>query len=80
MQQLAPSQEDSFYVWWLQARKRVPKLKRRGVDVLVLLIGWRIWKERNARTFARETMRPSQLVLGDQRRGDAMGSGRVQTL
>jgi hypothetical protein len=37
MQQLAPSQEDSFYVWWLQARKRVPKLKRRGVDVLVLL-------------------------------------------
>lgn len=45
------------------ARKRVPKVQRRGYDALVLLAGWMIWKERNARTFRAEAQTPSQLVL-----------------
>lgn len=28
----------------------LPKLYRRGFDSLVLLMGWMLWKERNART------------------------------
>lgn len=34
--------------WWLRARKAVPKLLRRDYDVVVILVHWRIWKERNA--------------------------------
>jgi hypothetical protein len=37
--------------WWLYARKMVPKPFRQGLDSLVFLIGWMLWKEWNARTF-----------------------------
>jgi hypothetical protein len=44
--------EDSPAIqWWLRSRKALPKLRRRGFDSLFFLIGWAIWKERNARTF-----------------------------
>jgi hypothetical protein len=37
--------------WWLNARKMVPTVLRRGFDSFFFLIGWMIWKEQNARTF-----------------------------
>ncbi|CAD6268588.1 unnamed protein product [Miscanthus lutarioriparius] len=37
--------------WWLTAKQQLPKLLRRGFDSLFFLVGWLIWKERNARTF-----------------------------
>ena len=37
--------------WRLQNRKMVPKPIHRGFDSLFFLIGWMLWKERNARTF-----------------------------
>jgi len=70
MQLLSPAQDDSFYDWWLASRKQVPKIKRRGFDELVLLVGWMLWKERNARTFRGETRSANQLVLAIQE--DAM--------
>jgi hypothetical protein len=43
--------EEPTMEWWIQSRKLVPKPARRGFDSLFFLIGWMIWKERNARTF-----------------------------
>jgi hypothetical protein len=37
--------------WWLQARKKAPKVLRRDFDTVAILVHWRIWKERNARVF-----------------------------
>jgi hypothetical protein len=37
--------------WWLKARKQVPKPLRRDFDTVVILVHWKIWKERNARIF-----------------------------
>jgi hypothetical protein len=74
---------DSFCEWWLQARKRVPKVRRRGFDALVLLVGRMIWKERNCRTLRAETwlkvlfadlLREKNTICGDPRRGVAVGS------
>jgi hypothetical protein len=49
LQQLTPNLVESFCEWWLQTRKRVPKVRRRGFNALVLLVSWMIWKGRNAR-------------------------------
>jgi hypothetical protein len=43
--------QENFFVWWLRARKLLPKATRKGFDSLTFLIGWALWKERNARTF-----------------------------
>ena len=40
----------------LTNRKRVPKALRRGFDSLFFLIGWSLWKQRNARTFDRASL------------------------
>ena len=37
--------------WWLAARKLIPQHRRKGFDSLFFLVGWRLWKERNKRTF-----------------------------
>jgi hypothetical protein len=46
-----PDKEGPALGWWLTSRKLVPKALRRGFDSFFLLMGWMIWKERNARTF-----------------------------
>ena len=43
--------DENVFQWWLTARKQLPKLLRTGFDSLFFLVGWLIWKERNARTF-----------------------------
>jgi hypothetical protein len=37
--------------WWLASRRRLPKPLRKGFDAFFFLVGWLLWKERNARTF-----------------------------
>ena len=44
-------QEMKVFEWWLNAKKQVPKSLQKGFDSLFFLIGWSLWKERNARTF-----------------------------
>ncbi|WVZ61528.1 hypothetical protein U9M48_011389 [Paspalum notatum var. saurae] len=48
-----PGNHLSFVDWWLQARKGLLKMVRRGFDSLILLVAWVIWKERNKRVFRR---------------------------
>jgi hypothetical protein len=35
----------------MDARESIPPQLRRGLDLAVMLISWRIWKEHNARVF-----------------------------
>jgi len=55
-------QQEDIMWWWTTSRKRLPKELRRGFDSLLLLVGWLMWKERNARTFNRVASSPAQLL------------------
>ena len=46
-------QVNNLAIWWIAARKRIPKENRRCFDSLVVLTCWLLWKERNDRTFDR---------------------------
>jgi hypothetical protein len=54
--------EDQAMLWWLTNRKRIPKALRRGFNSLFFLVGWSLWKERNARTFDRGNLSVLSLV------------------
>lgn len=49
-------------------RKLLPKSLRRGFDSFFMLIGWFLWKERNARTFERvaSSVQPVLCKLADE--------------
>ena len=55
-------QDEPAIPWWLRCRKALPKQFRRGFDSLFFLIGWSIWKERNA------TMREPSMECQPRRR------------
>jgi len=54
--------EENTMVWWSAARKRLPKELRRGFDSFFLLLGWLLWKQRNARTFNQDALCAPLLV------------------
>jgi hypothetical protein len=55
--------ETNPMTWWIDARKRIPKPLRWGFDSVFMLIGWIMWKERNARTFDRQSATTLQLMI-----------------
>jgi hypothetical protein len=52
LQQLILMMTDELRDWWLQARKRVPKSRRKAFDLFVFLVVWLLWLERNTRVFS----------------------------
>lgn len=48
--------------WWLHARKAAPKQIIKGIDAVVILLHWRLWKERNARIFDGLASAPARVV------------------
>jgi hypothetical protein len=49
--------------WWRRQRGSAQADKWRGLDSLFALIGWEIWKERNARCFRQTATSVPQLLL-----------------
>lgn len=49
---LMPNGDTQPVDWWLAARNNLPKEQKRGLDTLVILVCWLLWKERNARVFS----------------------------
>ncbi|KAJ1255762.1 hypothetical protein BS78_K161500 [Paspalum vaginatum] len=48
--------------WWSRLRRSVAKAHRKGIDAVVLLTAWMLWKERNERTFRRASLSTLELV------------------
>lgn len=48
---LVPSTEDTLQHWWMSARKRMPKINRKGFDSFTMLLCWHLWKNRNNKVF-----------------------------
>jgi hypothetical protein len=46
-----PLQDDTMQSWWSQTRARFRSKETRGFDSLVVLVSWRLWRQRNARCF-----------------------------
>jgi hypothetical protein len=61
-----PCAQDSLQNWWKNARGRFRKKEKQGFDALVILITWRLWKQRNARVFNNHRKQFSVQGLVDQ--------------
>uniref|UniRef100_J3MBJ6 Reverse transcriptase zinc-binding domain-containing protein n=1 Tax=Oryza brachyantha TaxID=4533 RepID=J3MBJ6_ORYBR len=48
---LTPMSQCSFGGWWGLQWDKIPRRQRKGFDMIVTLIAWSIWKERNAQVF-----------------------------
>jgi hypothetical protein len=57
--------------WWLAARKRIPKARRKAFDSLVLPVCRSIWLQRNAKVFRGEAVNAGSIV-------EAVSQGVVQ--
>ncbi|XP_066392411.1 uncharacterized protein [Miscanthus floridulus] len=64
-------QDEPAIPWWLRCRKALSKQLHRGFDSLFFLIGWSIWKERNARTFNGVSTSAARLEVSIQEEADA---------
>ncbi|GJN29075.1 hypothetical protein PR202_gb17267 [Eleusine coracana subsp. coracana] len=53
--------DDSFANWWRRAVRKVPKEIRKGLNTVIILGGWTLWKHRNACTF--DTAAPCIRIL-----------------
>jgi hypothetical protein len=60
--QVSPAPDDAFVDWWLQSRKRIPKLHQKAFNSFVTLIAWSLWCHRNDRVFSRKCVSPGCLV------------------
>ena len=62
MPELAPNiAETSFPKWWRKVVKLVPKERRQGLNSLIILTAWEIWKHKNSCVF--ENSEPNTLTL-----------------
>jgi len=49
---LAPQPEDSrFSSWWSKTIKADPKEIKKGLNSLIIIVAWEIWKDRNQFVF-----------------------------
>lgn len=68
---LAPQPtESSFDAWWERAHATTTGLTQKGLDSLIILGAWTIWKQRNRCAFDGATPRISEVLLlaGEERR------------
>ncbi|GJM94878.1 hypothetical protein PR202_ga11561 [Eleusine coracana subsp. coracana] len=45
--------ESEFASWWTRASKRVEKTHHKGLNTLIILGAWTLWKHRNTGVFER---------------------------
>lgn len=56
LERLAPGpQDDTYAEWWRRAQRRAGRQTRKGVNSLIQLVAWCLWKERNRCLFYAKT-------------------------
>jgi hypothetical protein len=58
-----PGMNNCFSSWWCCTIKSVPRVEHNGLNTLIILVAWEIWKHRNACVF--EGAKPNIEVLLD---------------
>jgi hypothetical protein len=66
---LVPVDDQDLGTWWIRQRRRIDKTSRPLFDRLLLLIAWSLWKERNARVFARTPSAAHDVIAAITRDG-----------
>ena len=74
MVDLMPSGDHELGDWWIDLRKRLDVDSRGLFDSLLLLISWRLWKERNARVFGRAPSSVHEVVAAIAAEGEEWAS------
>ena len=74
MVNLMPSGDHELGDWWIDLRKRLDVDSRGLFDSLLLLISWRLWKERNARVFGRAPSSVHEVVAAIAAEGEEWAS------
>jgi hypothetical protein len=59
---LSPEPHDQLIDWWLTARKRVTKPRRRAFDSTAIGVTWNIWLQRNEKVFGCGNVDPASVV------------------
>lgn len=81
---LTPTPSDNrFQDWWRRASMRTAKEARRGLNSMVILIVWEIWKQRNRCTFDVEQPRAQvtiRLIMEEARTWGATGVKKLKQL
>jgi hypothetical protein len=54
--------------WWLRSRKQVAKNRQKAFNLLVFLVAWSLWLERNIRVFNRSTSLVAAMLVSIQGR------------
>lgn len=84
LQMLVPMQEDtSFQAWWRRANRRDAKEHSKGLNTLIMLVFWEVWKHRNRCVF--DGVRPCTTSLIQVIRQEAnlwalAGAGKLRPL
>jgi hypothetical protein len=60
-----------FYLgWWRQAITAAPKEARKGLNSLIILVAWELWKHRNACVFEKHRLRIQDVLSYVSLEGD----------
>jgi hypothetical protein len=79
-----PQVAEPWQDWWLRVRAAFRTKERRGFDALVILVSWRLWRQRNARCFQNVNKQYSvhgliEQILEDWRQWHRAGLGGSNT-
>lgn len=63
LQQFSPSNSDLvFQVWWANLEGKIPAVQRKGINLLVVLVAWWLWKQRNECVFEGATHGGNRII------------------
>ena len=57
-----PSVQDNLREWWVHTRGSFTGATRRKLDTVIVLVAWKVWRERNRRVFDK-ILKPTNVLI-----------------